>query len=42
MGNEAELALYPDCVHSFNLFPVELAHRANVRIAAFLDRCIAG
>ena len=41
-GNEAELALYPDCVHSFNLFPVELAHRANVRIAAFLDRCIAG
>ena len=31
-GNEAELAVYPDCVHAFNGFPIELAKRANERI----------
>ena len=37
-GNEAELAVYPDCIHGFNGFPMELAKRANERIDAFLDR----
>jgi acetyl esterase/lipase len=36
-GNEAELAVYPDCIHGFNGFPMELAKRANERIDAFLD-----
>ena len=38
-GNEAELAVYPDCIHGFNGFPMELAKRANERIDAFLDSC---
>ncbi len=37
-GNEAELAVYPDCVHAFTGFPVELAKRANERIDDFLTR----
>ena len=37
-GNEAELAVYPDCVHAFTAFPTELAKRANERIDDFLER----
>ena len=37
-GNEAELAVYPDCVHAFTAFPMELAKRANERIDDFLVR----
>jgi acetyl esterase/lipase len=40
-GNEAELAVYPDCIHGFTGFPMELAKRANERCAAFLDRCFS-
>jgi acetyl esterase len=39
-GNEAELAVYPDCVHAFNGFPMELAKRANDRIDDFLVRVL--
>ena len=38
-GNEAELAVYPDCIHGFIGFPMELAKRANLRIDGFLRRC---
>ena len=38
-GNEAELAVYPDCVHGFTGFPMELSRLANERAAAFVDRC---
>jgi acetyl esterase/lipase len=38
-GNEAELAVYPDCIHGFTGFPMELAKRANLRIDGFLRRC---
>jgi acetyl esterase len=37
-GNESELAVYPDCVHGFTGFPMELAKRANERIDDFLVR----
>jgi acetyl esterase len=40
-GNEAELAVYPDCVHGFTGFPMELSKRANERIDDFLAR-VAG
>jgi len=40
-GNEAELAVYPDCIHGFTGFPMALAERANERIEAFLDRCFS-
>jgi acetyl esterase/lipase len=40
-GNEAELAVYPDCVHGFTAFPTELAKRANERITDFVDRSFA-
>jgi acetyl esterase/lipase len=36
-GNQTDLAVYPDCIHGFNGFPMELATRANDRIDAFLD-----
>jgi acetyl esterase/lipase len=35
-GNEAELAVYPDCVHGFTAFPTALARAANARIAAWV------
>src|SRR4029079_10878327 len=35
-GNDAELAVYPDCIHGFTGFPTELSKRANKRINAFL------
>ena len=37
-GNDAELAVYPDCIHGFTGFPMELAKRANLRIDEFLRR----
>ncbi len=39
-GNESELAVYPDCVHAFTGFPMELAKRANERIDQFLVRVV--
>jgi acetyl esterase len=39
-GNEAELAVYPDCGHGFTAFPTELAKRANERINAFLANAL--
>jgi acetyl esterase len=39
-GNESELAVYPDCVHGFTGFPMELAKRANERIDAFFVRVL--
>ena len=39
-GNESELAVYPDCVHGFTGFPMELAKRANERIDDFLVRVV--
>ena len=41
-GNEAELAVYPDCIHGFMRFPMALAERAHQRVHAFLDGCLAG
>ena len=38
-GNQAELAVYPDCIHGFTGFPMELAKRANHRIGEFLAGC---
>lgn len=40
-GNDATLAVYPDCIHGFTGFPTELAKRANARIADFLDSSFA-
>jgi len=39
-GNESELAVYPDGIHGFNGFPMELAKRANERIDAFFERVL--
>ena len=39
-GNDAELAVYPDCIHGFLRFPMALADRARERITAFLDGCL--
>lgn len=41
-GNDAELAVYPDCGHGFTAFPTELAKRANECIDVFLGRALAG
>ena len=35
-GNRAELAVYPEGVHGFNLFPIALARKANARRFQFL------
>jgi acetyl esterase/lipase len=39
-GNDAELAVYPDCGHGFTAFPTELAKHANERIDAFLSNAL--
>ncbi len=39
-GNEAELAVFPDCIHGFTAMPTELAKRANDRIDGFLERTL--
>jgi len=35
-GNEAELAVYPESVHGFTVFPTAMARAANARINAWL------
>jgi acetyl esterase/lipase len=40
-GNEVELAVYPDCDHSFLGLPIELARRAAARIDRYLDDAFA-
>jgi acetyl esterase/lipase len=35
-GGEAELALYPESLHGFTLFPTEMARAANARIEAWV------
>jgi acetyl esterase/lipase len=35
-GNEAELAVYPDSVHGFTMFPTAMARAANQRIHTWL------
>jgi acetyl esterase/lipase len=37
-GNDAELAVYPDCPHAFLGHPTELAKRAAARIDEFIAR----
>jgi acetyl esterase len=37
-GNDAELAVYPDCGHGFTFWPIELAERARDRVDDFLTR----
>jgi len=37
-GNEAELAVYPDCPHAFLGLPTELARRAGARVDEFIAR----
>ena len=39
-GNDAELAVYPDCPHAFTAMPMELSKRANERIDGFLERTL--
>jgi acetyl esterase/lipase len=41
-GNQAELAVYPDCVHGFTGLPITLADRANARIGQFLTDTFGG
>jgi acetyl esterase len=40
-GNDAELAVYPECIHGFTALPTDLARAANARIDAFLLACLA-
>ncbi len=35
-GNASALAIYPECVHAFNAFPLAMARAANERIRAWL------
>jgi acetyl esterase/lipase len=37
-GGESELAIYPECVHGFTLFPIALARAANARIYEWLAK----
>lgn len=39
-GNRSELAIYPDCIHGFLGFPMELATRARDRCIEFLGDCL--
>lgn len=39
--SQAELAVYPDCIHGFTAIPLELAKRANERIEGFLEQALA-
>jgi acetyl esterase len=39
-GNDAELAVYPDCPHAFLGHATELARRAATRIDEFIARCV--
>ncbi|HYL98578.1 MAG TPA: alpha/beta hydrolase [Blastocatellia bacterium] len=40
-GNQAELAVYPGGIHAFNLFPTEIADRANARCDEFLKQALS-
>lgn len=40
-GNEAELEVWPESVHGFNLFPLQLARAANESQYAFLREAIS-
>ncbi|HEU4429146.1 MAG TPA: alpha/beta hydrolase fold domain-containing protein [Myxococcota bacterium] len=37
-GNESELAIYPECVHGFTMFPIAMARAANARIHEWLAK----
>jgi acetyl esterase/lipase len=37
-GNPSELAIYPECVHGFTMFPVAMAKAANARIYDWLAK----
>jgi acetyl esterase/lipase len=37
-GNASELAVYPECVHGFTMFPIAMARAANERIYAWLAK----
>jgi acetyl esterase/lipase len=39
-GNESELAIYPECVHGFTMFPLAMARAANARIYEWLAKRI--
>jgi acetyl esterase/lipase len=39
-GNRSQLAVYPGGIHAFNLFPIELARKANAKINAFIKKQI--
>jgi acetyl esterase len=40
-GNEAELRVWPESIHGFTLFPLELARRANEEQYDFLRRVVS-
>lgn len=40
-GNASQLALYPECVHAFTMFPIAMAKAANERIHAWLAERLA-
>ncbi|MGZ4354890.1 MAG: alpha/beta hydrolase fold domain-containing protein, partial [Gaiellaceae bacterium] len=40
-GNDAELRIYAEAAHGFNLFPLEMAKRANAEQHAFLQATLA-
>ena len=37
-GNASELAIYPECVHGFTVFPLAMARAANARIYEWLAK----
>jgi acetyl esterase/lipase len=37
-GNASELAVYPECVHGFTMFPIAMARAANARIYEWLTK----
>ncbi|MFI5319605.1 MAG: alpha/beta hydrolase [Myxococcota bacterium] len=39
-GNASELAIYPECIHGFTIFPVAMARAANARIYEWLAKTV--
>ncbi len=37
-GNASELAIYPECIHGFTVFPIAMARAANARIYDWLAK----
>jgi len=37
-GNDSDLAIYPECVHGFTMFPIAMARAANARITEWLAK----